>query len=175
MGLGPNVLCLTNSCFRWGNGIQRMTRSLHRWYNSHRSVDEEHMKVRINPAHCAERVAHGCRSDKVSDSQIGRHGSDKWCPGKTIWELTTCGVSPWRKWDAEKIVCAGPWKLRVEIWWIDLVYIPVSLHSVHRWGLALRGSGTNAPWWIYSVVPTRCMWICSWIKEILSVSWFCLI
>lgn len=103
VGLGPNVLCLTNSCFRWGNGIQRMTRSLHRWYNSHRSVDEERMKVRINPAHCVERGAHGFCSDKVSDSQIGTHGSDNWCPGKTIWELTTCGLSPWWKKRCRKI------------------------------------------------------------------------
>lgn len=69
----------------------------------------------LTKANHTERVPHGCRSDKVSDSQIGRHGSDKWCPGKTIWELTTSGESPWRKWDAQIFVYARTWKLFAEI------------------------------------------------------------
>lgn len=71
-------------------------------------------KQGLTKANYTERVTNVCRSDKVSDSQIGRHGSDKWCPGKTIWEWTTSGESPWRKWVAE--IFARPWKLLMEIY-----------------------------------------------------------
>lgn len=74
-------------------------------------------KQGLSEASYTERVPHGCHSDKVSDSQIGKHGNDKWCPGKTIWELTTGGESPWRKSCRNTVfVYARPWKWLMEIY-----------------------------------------------------------
>lgn len=102
---GCDILHLTNSCSQWGNGILRMARSLHHWYNSHHSVNKENVRRGLIKAIPTVVIVM-----RQVDSLIRRHGSDKWCLGKTIWELTTGGESPLRKEEAELLYFENSFK-----------------------------------------------------------------
>lgn len=180
------VLPLTHSCFEWESGSRSATKFLFQRHKSLRSVDEKHVGLKI--AHQRSSI------DKLLvHSQTWRHGSDRWCPGKTARAPTTGDESPYRKlrriWVNQQVTLFQvtflgiyfdkKWELCMQTDQTgnhgDEVYhrVPLLSYSVHRRALFLCGWGINAPWWLHIVVSTRCLWTCRELNKLYVSVTFC--